>query len=205
MEKSQTISELAKALVIFQLKAKTIGYDADNPFFKSKYATLTALVKETKSELANAGLAISQLTEGDGGITTILMHTSGEYISSTLTLKPAKDDPQGRGSAITYARRYAYASILGLVSDEDDDGNAATNHPEKVQAQKTSTAKPNEALTVKQIVINMAKELFKNQDEFKAWRIDNNLVEFLDKASDFEIAKVLMALKEKETNHATNK
>jgi hypothetical protein len=61
------------------------------------------------------------------------MHESGEFISSTLTLKPVKDDPQGRGSAITYARRYAYASILGLVSDADDDGNRASETTEEYE------------------------------------------------------------------------
>lgn len=130
MEKSLTIAELAKALLGFQAEVKTIGYDAKNPFFKSSYATLTQLVTMSKEALVHHGLAVSQLTEGEGGITTILMHTSGEYICSTLTLKAVKDDPQGHGSAITYARRYGYASILGLVSDEDDDGNASTM-PEK--------------------------------------------------------------------------
>lgn len=128
MEKSATISELAKALVSFQKEMKSIGFDANNPFFKSKYATLAQLVTLSKDSLAMNGLAVSQLAENEGSITTILMHVSGEYLMSTLTLKPVKDDPQGRGSCITYARRYSYASMLGLVADDDDDdGNTATN------------------------------------------------------------------------------
>jgi hypothetical protein len=55
------------------------------------------------------------------------MHQSGEYIAGEYSMRPAKDDPQGRGSAITYQRRYAIASVLSLNIDEDDDGNAATH------------------------------------------------------------------------------
>lgn len=126
MTKSESIANLAKALVAFQAEMGTVAFDANNPFFKSKYATLSALVEKSKPFLAKHKLAVSQLTEGEGGVITVLLHESGEYMESTLNLKPVKDDPQGRGSAITYARRYAYASILGLVSDQDDDGNVAS-------------------------------------------------------------------------------
>ena len=209
MEKSQTITELAKALVAFQSEMKTVGFDANNPFFKSKYATLSALVETSKPVLAKNGLAVSQLTEGEGGITTILMHTSGEYLFSTLTLKPSKDDPQGRGSAITYARRYAYAAILGLVSDEDDDGNAATQtakpaakqaNPQPVNRVPPGNGKGNgeKPLTVREIVVNMGKQLFKTPDEFKLWRVNNNYCELLDNANEYEFSLMLMALKDKE-------
>ena len=188
MEKSPTISELAKALVNFQLKCKTIGYDASNPFFKSKYATLTALVSETKHELSNAGLAVSQLCEDEGAVTTILMHTSGEFISSKLTLRPVKDDPQGRGSCLTYSRRYAYAAILGLVSDDDDDGNSAT-HEKKAPL---VTADENKMI---HHVTKLAKEKFNNPDLFKAWRIDNNFAEDLSTLDELKLAVIWNALK----------
>lgn len=126
MEKSEQIKDLATALSSFQGEMEFVGYDANNPFFKSKYATLTALVTKSKEMLNKHGLSVSQLLEGECGVTTLLMHISGQWISSTVTLKPVKQDPQGLGSAITYARRYAYASILGLVSDNDDDANHAT-------------------------------------------------------------------------------
>lgn len=126
MEKSPTIAELAKALSAFQNEVKPIIFDAKNPFFKNDYASHKALVNATKDLLFKNGLAVSQLTEDEGAVTTILLHSSGEYIASKLTLKPVKDDPQGRGSCITYARRYSYAAILGLISDHDDDGNAAS-------------------------------------------------------------------------------
>jgi len=188
MEKSPTISELAKALNQFQAKSETIGYDAANPFFKSKYATLTALVSSTRKELAKEGLSVTQLCEDEGAVTTVLMHTSGEFISSKLTLKPVKDDPQGRGSCLTYSRRYAYAAILGLVSDDDDDGNAAT-------------VKPKENITVREEdkmihhVNKLAKEKFPSPDLFKAWRVDNGFAEDMGKLSELELAVIWNKIK----------
>lgn len=126
MERSESLSELAGALNKFQSEMGKVVFDSNNPFFKSKYASLSALVSTAKPILAKNGLSVSQLVSDGGSVTTMLLHSSGQFLSSTLTLKPVKEDPQGQGSAITYARRYAYASILGIVSDEDDDGNAST-------------------------------------------------------------------------------
>lgn len=127
MEKSESLEKLAGALNQFQSEMGTVVFDSANPFFKSKYASLSALVSKSKPILAKNGLSVSQLVSDGGSVTTMLLHSSGQFLSSTLTLKAVKEDPQGQGSAITYARRYAYAAILGIVSDEDDDGNAATN------------------------------------------------------------------------------
>lgn len=127
MQKSESIKNLAQALIIFHLKVDTIKKDAKNPFFKSTYATLTNILDAINEPLIESGLAISQFPSGADGLTTILIHgESGEWISSTYEMRPVKDDPQGRGSCITYQRRYALASILSLNIDEDDDGNKAT-------------------------------------------------------------------------------
>lgn len=123
---SDNINELAAALSSFQGEMKAVSFDAVNPYFKSRYATLSALVDAASPVLAKNGLSVSQLCTGDGAVTTMLIHKSGQYIGDTLKLTPTKNDPQGLGSAITYARRYAYASILGLVSEADDDGNSAS-------------------------------------------------------------------------------
>ncbi len=74
------------------------------------------------------GLAVTQLVDNAvdaGSLTTMLMHESGEWISATQPLLLAKADPQGQGSAITYARRYGLMSMLGIVAEDDDDANAA--------------------------------------------------------------------------------
>lgn len=136
MEQSQSITELAKALCLFQGQMGNVVFDSNNPFFKSKYASLSAIVNTAKPIVCKYGLSVSQLVGGTGSVTTILMHNSGEWIKDTLTLTPVKNDPQGCGSAITYARRYAYASILGIVSDEDDDGNHATDLHNKKEESK---------------------------------------------------------------------
>ena len=126
MHKSQNLSELAKSMILFQVKVESIKKDAKNPFFKSSYASLSNILESIKEPLIESGLSLLQFPTGDYGLTTILLHESGEYLKSEYSMKPVKDDPQGRGSAITYARRYAIASVLSLNIDEDDDGNTAT-------------------------------------------------------------------------------
>lgn len=135
MEKSPTITELAKALAAFQVKAEKIIKRADNPFFKSKYADLPAILDEINIPLKEAGLVISQWPDGEG-LTTLLIHAqSGEYIEANAIMHPTKNDPQSIGSAITYQRRYSICSILCLNVDEDDDGNEAS-FPPKMPAEQ---------------------------------------------------------------------
>ncbi len=127
IEKSESIVNLAIALVSFQSEVATIGTDKKNPFFKNEYATLGQLIEETKALRANHGLAVTQIPIGEGGLITMLLHSSGEYISATseIRLEAEKGNSlaQSAGKLITYQRRYAYAAILGLVSDKDADGN----------------------------------------------------------------------------------
>ena len=127
MQKSESIKELTKALITFHVKVDTIKKDAKNPFFKSSYASLSNILDGTNDALIESGLTVAQFPEGDYGLETILMHESGEWIQANFTMRPVKDDPQSRGSALTYARRYALAAILSLNIDDDDDGNLATH------------------------------------------------------------------------------
>lgn len=127
MEKSAEIKEIAKALSLFQLKCDKIKKDANNPFFKSKYATLSNILDVIQLPLQECGLTFSQMPDNDN-LTTILIHVeSGQYFQSEYCIHAAKVDPQGIGSAITYARRYALSAILGLNVDDDDDANSATH------------------------------------------------------------------------------
>ncbi len=141
MQQSTTINELAKALVTFQIKVDNIKKDAKNPFFKSTYASLSNILDAIKEPLCECGLSISQFPEGDYSLTTRLMHESGEWLEASYSMKPVKDDPQGRGSCITYQRRYAIASVLSLNIDEDDDGNHATYPSGKVEKQDSKDDK----------------------------------------------------------------
>lgn len=125
MEKSETISKLTEALVAFHQDVAAIGKDSDNPFFKSKYASLAKILRTINGVLVKHGLNVVQLPCGTDGLTTILSHVSGEYICETMQMRPTKNDPQGVGSCITYMRRYALGAVLCLNIDKDDDGNKA--------------------------------------------------------------------------------
>lgn len=135
MNKSETITELAKALVKFNSEVNKIAKDADNPFFKNNYATLDTIIDEIRPILSKHGLSIMQIPSGDGQnvtLKTLLIHESGEWLESDeLTMKPVKNDPQAVGSCITYARRYSLAAFLSLNTGEDDDGNGATYGKDK--------------------------------------------------------------------------
>lgn len=127
-EQSTKIDALAEALSSAQNEMGSAVKDAANPFFKSKYADLGAVVKAIKDPLSNNQLSYTQFpirNEQSAGVITILMHSSGQWMRSSYTLPLTKFDAQSVGSCITYARRYALQAIAGVPA-EDDDGNKAT-------------------------------------------------------------------------------
>lgn len=136
MNKSDSIKEIAAALSKFQGEVNNPKNIANNPFFNSKYAPLDEVINTIKEPLKKNGLSfIQNPTSTDAGmvsIVTLLMHESGEWIESDpLFLKNDKPTAQGSGSSITYARRYQLSAILGIASENDDDGNGATHGTEK--------------------------------------------------------------------------
>jgi hypothetical protein len=128
--RSGSIALLATSLLMAQKNLKPAPKDHDNPFFNSRYADLGACMDAVKEAYNAEDIAVIQRPLDTDGTTicieTMLIHSSGEYISGILRLKPIKADPQGLGSCLTYARRYALGAITGLVTEEDDDGNAAS-------------------------------------------------------------------------------
>ena len=128
------MKNIAQALAKFHKEMGTIQKDANNPFFKSKYAPLETILPAIKEPLEKAGLVFSQYPSCINNLpalTTVIYDVeSGDYIESATPLILAKQDPQGVGSAITYMRRYALVSMLGLNCDEDDDGNKASGKKE---------------------------------------------------------------------------
>ena len=142
MQKSESIKNLASALITFHVKVDKVKKDALNPFFKSKYASLSNILEAINEPLNESGLSFAQFPSGENGLSTILMHAeSGEFIEADYTMQPVKNDPQGKGSVITYQRRYALSAILGLNIDEDDDANTAT-HGGKSPAEAEENNKP---------------------------------------------------------------
>lgn len=132
METSEQINEIATALSKAQAQIEGASKDRTNPAFKSRYADLSSVMDACKIPLTSNGLCVVQVADSIAGDTvtvhTRLLHTSGQWIGGSLTMRPTKSDPQGIGSAITYARRYALAALVG-VCPEDDDGNAASAAP----------------------------------------------------------------------------
>jgi hypothetical protein len=140
MKQSESITDLATALCLAQAEMGGAVKDSNNPFFKSSYADLTSVIKVIKEPFARHGLSFVQLpvtsAGGNGiGVTTMLMHSSGQWIQSEYLLPMDKVTPQGAGSAITYARRYALQSLVGIPSVDDDSEMAMyRNEPAPVSA-----------------------------------------------------------------------
>lgn len=130
MNKSESIANLAKALSLAQGAMGKAAMSSTNPHFKSKYADLESLWDACKPHLITNGLSVVQLPSAEGGyyfVETILLHSSGEWISGKCYIQPSKLDPHGIMSSYTYARRGGLQAMVGLCGDSDDDGNSAMN------------------------------------------------------------------------------
>lgn len=126
MKTSESIKEIASALAKAQGAMSHPKFNQVNPFFKSKYADLTAVINCIRQPFADNGLSFTQHTEcinGKNVVTTLVMHTSGEWMKSSMPLITSATDMQKLASSITYAKRYSLSAICGLSSEEDTDGN----------------------------------------------------------------------------------
>jgi hypothetical protein len=145
MKQSESIDKIIPAFIAFQSDMPSVPKDGNNPHFKSKYATLGAITEATRPHLAKHGLGFMQWMSNRDGyqlIVTRIMHTSGQWMEDEgYILNPTKNDPQGMGSAVTYARRYTLGASLGIITEDDDDGNRASEPaPAKKPAPKPEPA-----------------------------------------------------------------
>lgn len=128
MNKSDTITNISAALLKAQGEMGNASKGASNPFFKSKFADLNAVREATIPVLNLHGISVLQPTtvhEGKPYVETILLHSSGEHLTSlTEIIAPKANDPQAHGSGVSYARRYGLQSFL-CIGAEDDDGEKA--------------------------------------------------------------------------------
>ena len=126
---SPTISKIAPALLLAQKEIGGAKKGATNPFFKMKYSDLGSVMEACKDAFNNHGITVLQpvtTTDGVTVVSTLLLHESGEYISSSMKVSCKNpDNPQEMGSAITYAKRYSLQAIA-FIPSEDDDGEMAT-------------------------------------------------------------------------------
>ena len=178
MKKSESVKEIAKALMIFSMKVEKINKTELNPFFKSKYAPLPDIIEAINVPLSESGLSVAQFPDGNA-LTTILMHESGEWLMASYPLNPVKNDPQGHGSAITYARRYALGAILNLSIDKDDDGNAASavEYKHAVTVQKVWLNEKSEAFA--KVVAALKSGKYTIDDVLSKYQISQSLIEKL--------------------------
>lgn len=126
---SETLGNVAAALIAAQAEFAPALKDATNPHFNSKFVSLQGVLTAVASALRANGIALVQQTDRDDDGTTVLVtsliHTSGEWLSAVYPVRPIKSDPQAEGSALTYARRYSLMALVG-IAPEDDDGHAAS-------------------------------------------------------------------------------
>lgn len=137
------IQNLASALIQFHNTGAAAKKAANNPFFKSKYASLEEVIETVRAEAGKVGLTFTQLVDFDEHhmfVTTIIMHKSGESLSGrTPVLTKDPHDPQKMGSGITYAKRYGLQSAFGLPSEDDDGNSASVPNPKVTKGKSTPT------------------------------------------------------------------
>ena len=183
MRTSEFIGEISPSLIKAQKAITFALMDKVNPHLKSKYADLPSVIDAIKVALNDAGIMFMQtpelMQEMHLQLTTRLIHSSGEWIESTMMMPIVKQDPQGYGSALTYARRYSLAAITGLYQD-DDDGFAASKTKKKLTISATDNAF--EKLDSKKqfellgVVEEIESHIF-NQDEEAAFKLAQSITD----------------------------
>jgi len=171
---TEKMTNINQAFLEAQKKIKPVKKDGTNPYFNSRYATLSAVFDNVKEVLNEAGFSILQPVMGDK-VKTRLLFTDGTTIEDEGTPIVCKvdNDPQAQGSAITYARRYGLMSLLGLPAD-DDDAESATGRGENVTPgpqpkTETKEAKSNELVSEAQIraIFAISKSKGVTEEELK--------------------------------------
>jgi len=186
MKSSELINELANALCNAQGQMGGAVKDSSNPFFKSSYADLTSVIKAIKQPFSDNGLSYTQFpvsNEHGVGVSTRLMHVSGQWLEMEYTLPTVKKDPQASGSAITYARRYALQSIAGIPTADDDAESAMLRGDDKKKVNE------DQVISIKKLL----DETKVDQAVFLKWLKVGSLSEIL--ASNYD--RVVAALEAK--------
>ena len=179
MKSSESINELATALCAAQSQMGGAVKDSANPFFKSSYADLTSVIKAIKQPFADNGLSYTQFPVNDDngvGVSTRLMHISGQWLEMEYTLPTVKKDPQASGSCISYARRYALQSIAGIPTAEDDAESAMLRGDDK----KVITLE--QGMIIHDLITETDSDYYKFCKAFKCATVDDLLSSHFDRA-----------------------
>ena len=175
MNKSEQLNELATALAKAQGEMHNPAFDAKNPHFKSNYASLASVRNTVLPVLSKHGLSVVQMpvnVQDTPAVTTILMHSSGQYVEETFYLPADRQNAHGYGSALTYLRRYSLMAVAGVVGDEDDDGNAAVESvkldPEKIAYYSQSIGNAKDEAALKKVYVEAYNYVKADKDLAKA-------------------------------------
>ena len=179
METVYHLDKIGTALAKAQSEMAPVIKDAKNPHFRSSYATLASVIEAIRDPLTKHGISFVQLPGAldDAGLhlTTVLIHSSGQTITSDMVMPLVKRDPQSLGSALTYARRYALMSVLGLPA-EDDDAEAAHSRDTKPAPAPVNVPKrvevPKETRTLAAL-LGEAVDAAIEHDSLIVWREEN--------------------------------
>ena len=178
MKTSTTINALAKSLAAASASLRNPGQDATNPHFRSKYTSLVGLIDSLRAPLAAQGLIILQPVSspvaGRVRVETVLLHSSGEWMSSTADL-PSGATAQSFGASVAYLRRYALQSMLGVSgdADADDDGEAERVKAEKPAKRVASSASPVIPSDSRRLPSTPAVPLLTGKDVYVVLKVDS--------------------------------
>lgn len=172
MQKSDAIDQLAVALAKVHAEFPPIRFNKTNEHFRKGgkgggYADLPVILDAIRPLLAKHGISAPQIPSSNGAVVTVetlLVHTSGQWISGATSLTASKVDPHGIGAAITYAKRYGLAAILNVAAEDDDDGNAASDPP-PAQRQAAPRAAQPASDTPRDVLKGMVREWAKVNSE----------------------------------------
>lgn len=148
---SENIADLAAALCKAQGEIAAADKDSENPHFKSRYADLASIIAAVREPLSKNGLCFTQSPSTAGSMVTVettIWHQTGQYLKGYLSISCNDSRPQSIGSGISYAKRYALQSMLGVASEDDDDGNAAQGKPATARAERIPAEHPGFANTL---------------------------------------------------------
>jgi 2-methylisocitrate lyase-like PEP mutase family enzyme len=210
MRTSEQINELAGALAKAQGALDDAEKAATNPHFRSRYADLAAVRDAIRVPLSSNGLSYVQMARGDTGaveVETMLMHSSGQFIADTLRLPVLQNTPQAFGSALTYARRYSLMAMVGIAaSEDDDDGNKATERAPMGPPVVVSTGRPDAAKepAVSSKAIGMAREVkdLKSIADIEAFKKTGEFQSFWHEANAVDRKHVVGAVERKKAQFA---
>jgi hypothetical protein len=210
---SEQINEISTALSKAQGEIKAAQKDGTNPHFKSKFSTLHSHWEACRPILSKNGLAVTQLAnmleDGRDVLVTILSHSSGQWFKSSMVLKPVKNDPQGMGSCLSYARRYMLSAIVGTTSDDDDDDAEAASgrgkdtkpvpKPAKVEAspEAIKIVDANQALELLTLRLKLDSP---DRKLFDDWVVKTYMINSLEYLPESGYDKVLLILRKKVPN-----